>query len=73
MAVSGFWDNPNVAQSVVSQLSTLKSVIGPFEEIQHEVEDLRELFELAAAESEQEELIQLEDDLTNLVKKCEKI
>ena len=73
MAVSGFWDNPNVAQSVVSQLSTLKSVIGPFEEIQHEVKDLRELFELAAAESEQEELIQLEDDLTNLVKKCEKI
>ena len=73
MAVSGFWDNPNVAQSVVSQLSTLKSVIEPFEEIHREVEDLRELFELAAAESEQEELIQLEDDLTNLVKKCEKI
>jgi len=73
MAVSGFWNNPDVAQSVVSQLSTLKSVIGPFEEIQHEVEDLRELFELAAAESEQEELIQLEDDLANLVKKCEQI
>ena len=73
MSRSGFWDNPETAQSVVSQLSALKSVIEPFEEIHREVEDLRELFDLAAAESDGEELAQLEDDLANLLNKCEKI
>ena len=73
MAGAGFWDNPDTAQSVVSQLSALKSVIEPVEETQREVEDLRELFELATAESDKDELIQLEDDLANLVKKCEQI
>ncbi|MBW8040375.1 MAG: peptide chain release factor 2 [Planctomycetes bacterium] len=73
MSRSGFWDNPETAQSVVSQLSALKSVIEPFEEIHREVEDLRELYDLAAAESDEEELAQLEDDLANLVKKCEQI
>ena len=70
---AGFWDNPDAAQSVVSQLSTLKSVIEPVEEIQHEAEDLRELFELAEAESDEDELIQLEEGLVNLIKKCEQI
>ena len=60
MAGAGFWDNPETAQSVVSQLSALKSVIEPVEEIQREVEDLKELFELAAAESDEEELTELE-------------
>jgi len=73
MVGAGFWDNPDTARSVVSQLSALKSVIEPAEKIQREVEDLRELFELAAAESDKDELIQLEDDLANLVKKCEQI
>jgi len=73
MAKAGFWDNPDSAQSVVSQLRALKSVIEPVEEMQREVEDLHELFELAAAESDREELRQLEDDLNALVKRCEQI
>ncbi len=73
MSREGFWDNPDSAQSVVSQLSALKSVIEPVEEIQHEVKDLQELFELAASESDDEELRQLEDDLSALVKRCEQI
>ena len=73
MSKAGFWDNPDAAQSVVSQLSALKSVIEPVEEMQHEVKDLQELFELAAAESDEDELKQLEDDLGALVKRCEQI
>ncbi len=52
MSKAGFWDNPDAAQSVVSQLSALKSVIEPVEEIHREVKDLPELFELASAESD---------------------
>jgi len=73
MSKAGFWDNPDSAQSVVSQLSALKSVIEPVEEMQREVKDLQELFELAAAESDEDELRQLEDDLGALVKRCEQI
>jgi peptide chain release factor 2 len=73
MSKAGFWENPDTAQSVVSQLSALKSVIEPVEEIQREVKDLQELFELAAAESDEDELAQLADDLSALVKRCEQI
>ncbi len=73
MSGAGFWDNPDSAQPVVSQLSALKSIIEPVEEIQREVEDLQELFDMAAADSDKEELTQLEDDLSNLVTRCEQI
>lgn len=73
MSKSGFWDNAEAAQTVVSQLSSLKSVVEPVSELQQEVKDLQELFELAAAESDREELTQLEDHLQALVKKCSQI
>ena len=73
MSRTGFWDNPEAAQSVVSQLSALKSVVEPVEELQHEVEDLRELFELAVSESDKEELNQLEGHLGIVTKKCEQV
>ena len=73
MAGAGFWDNHDTAQRVVSQLSGLKSVIEPMEEIQRKADDLAELFEMAAAELDKEELAQLEKDLAELVKQCEQI
>jgi peptide chain release factor 2 len=73
MSKAGFWDNPDSAQSVVTQLSALKSVVDPVEEVQREVKDIEELFELAETESDAEELGQLQDDLDELVKRCEQI
>ncbi|MBN2137488.1 MAG: peptide chain release factor 2 [Sedimentisphaerales bacterium] len=72
MAQPGFWDNPDAAQSVVTRLSALKTVVGPVEEMQREVEDIAELFELAI-ESDQDELKELAEDLAELTRKCEKI
>ena len=69
----GFWDNPEAAQNVVSQLSALKSVVEPVEEMQHEVKDIQELFELASAESDQDEMAQLDGHLQTLVKRCAQI
>ena len=73
MSKAGFWDNSGTAQSVVSRVSFLKSVIEPVEEVGREVEDLAELLDLAAAESDEDELAQLEDDLAELEKLCERI
>jgi peptide chain release factor 2 len=72
MAKAGFWDNPETAQLVVSQLSALKSVVEPVEELQREVKDLQELYELAA-ESDRDELAQLTEDLASLEKRCVQI
>ena len=65
MSTAGFWDNQEAAQGVVSRLSALKAVVEPVEELNREVEDLAELFELAA-ESDPDELAQLEQDLAAL-------
>lgn len=73
MSEPGFWDNPERAQSIVSQLSALKSVIEPAEELRQEALDLKELFELAADEPDETEFEQLENDLTELVKRCGQI
>jgi peptide chain release factor 2 len=72
MSRPGFWDNAELAQSVVSQLSALKSVIEPVEEIGREANDLAELFELAEA-SDEDEIKQLEADLKQLEKRCGQI
>jgi len=73
MARAGFWDNPETARPICSQLSALKSVIEPVEETSCEVKDLTELLELAADESDKDMLAQLEEDLNELAKKCEQI
>jgi len=72
MAQPGFWDSHDQAQAIVSQLSALKSVVEPAEELQREVQDLQELYELAI-QSDKDELQQLENDLADLVKRCEQI
>ena len=73
MTQPGFWDNPEKAQQITSQLSALKSVVEPVEELEQEVKDLSELFELAAEESDEDELSQLTDDVEALVHRCERI
>ncbi len=72
MGSAGFWDNQDTAQAVVARLSALKAVVEPAEELNREVQDLAELFEMAV-ESDPNELAQLETDLASLVKRCEKI
>ncbi len=73
MSKAGFWDNPDKAQAVVSQLSVLKSIIEPAERLGRSAGDLAELLDLAAAESDEQMLAQLEDDLSALKERCGQI
>jgi len=73
MSEAGFWDNSDSAQSIVAQLSALKSVVEPVEKTLSAACDLAELFELAADESDEETLGQVEKELDELVKQCEQI
>lgn len=73
MAQEGFWDNPEAAKSVVSQISGLKSVIEPVLAADKSIRDIKDLFELAAEENDAETLATIEQDLGVLDKQCEKI
>jgi peptide chain release factor 2 len=73
MSKPGFWDNQESAQGVVTQLSAIKSVVEPMEELQREVKDLTELYTMAAEENDAEELAQLERDVKLLAGRCEQI
>jgi len=73
MSKPGFWDSPDAAQGVVTQLSALKGVVEPVEELQHEVGDLAELCELAAEEADAEELAQLQEDFNTLERRCQQV
>jgi peptide chain release factor 2 len=52
MAASDFWSNRERAQADVEEVSRLRSLINPFQELEREIEDFGALHELAAEESD---------------------
>ncbi|PYJ43875.1 MAG: peptide chain release factor 2, partial [Verrucomicrobia bacterium] len=50
MAASDFWSNRERAQADVEEVSRLRSLINPFEELEREIEDFSALQQLAAEE-----------------------
>ena len=73
MAKADFWVNQDKAKAVVSELSAVKTIVEPVEEVSRAGQDLVELFELAAQENDLEILASIEDDLSELSKRCDKI
>ena len=52
MAAPDFWSNRERAQADVEEVSRLRSLINPFQELEREIEDFRALQELAVEESD---------------------
>src|SRR5438046_8517270 len=52
MAAPDFWSNRERAQTDVEEVSRLRSLINPFQELEREIEDFGALHELAAEEGE---------------------
>jgi peptide chain release factor 2 len=73
MSKPNFWDDQESAQRVINQLKSLKAIIEPAEQLSQDVDDLAEIFEMAAAESDEKTIAQLELDFRKLEKSCEKI
>lgn len=71
MGEPGFWDDNEAAQKTVTDLKTLKSIVGPMDELSSSVEDLSALFEMAdedesIAEEVAQEVVRLEEILEQL-------
>jgi peptide chain release factor 2 len=52
MAAPDFWSNRERAQADIEEVSRLRSLINPFQELEREIEDFGALHELAAEESD---------------------
>jgi len=66
MGQEGFWDNPEAAAEVVSQLKSLKAVIDPVEKVFAGAEDLAALQELAESEDDQAARDEVDQGLAEL-------
>ena len=60
MGESGFWDDNEAAQRVVSELKGLKTVVSPMNDLTDSVGDLEVLFEMAEEDSSVQEEVEAE-------------
>jgi peptide chain release factor 2 len=67
MSQPGFWENNETAQKTVIELKSLKSIVGPMQELTRSVDDLAALFEMA------EEDPSIEGEVTSEVNRLESI
>lgn len=73
MSAEGFWDNPESAKKIVSELSAIKSLTEPVQKAVAEISSLAELFELAQEEDDQATISEVVKDLTELESQCSQI
>ncbi len=73
MAEAGFWDNPDSAKGVVSQISAVKSIIEPVRQAERQASELCELLEIAEAENDEQVIESIASDAEKLQKVCERI
>jgi peptide chain release factor 2 len=66
MEQSDFWNVPQKAQTIVSEMKTLKALVGPLPQYEQQAMDLRECLELAEAEKDEATAQQLVDEFTRL-------
>ncbi len=73
MLATDFWDNREKAQSIMSELSSAKSVINTFNSIMKEIEDFSALGELAIEDKSEEMVLEAESSWKILSQKIDKI
>jgi peptide chain release factor 2 len=72
MGAPGFWDDNESAQKTIVELKTVRSIVGPLDELSNSVEDFGALFEMAAEdESIEEEVLSEVDRLEKLLAELE--
>ena len=75
MNAPDFWNNQDSANKIVRELKYLRSIVEPFEHLEHRVEDLDELAEICSEDPEsvvevKDELFSLEPELNELETKA---
>lgn len=64
----GFWDNREKAQQIVSRLSEIKGIVGPYQKMTNEMLDYLEYFQMLKEENDEEHLLEFENEIVNFEK-----
>src|SRR5690349_14125082 len=73
MGEPGFWDNPESAKGIVSEMKTIKAMLDPVEELLTGIDDVRAMYELAEEAGDAETMNEADRMLADLEKKGEKV
>ena len=73
MGEPGFWDNPEAAKSLVSEMKALKAAVDPIESLLTGLEDVRALYQLGEEAGDTGTLEEADKALADLESKGEKI
>jgi peptide chain release factor 2 len=71
MAAPGFWDDPEQAQDVISEMNAVKSNVDAFEKLQQEYEDAAMMAELAEEEGDEELAAETAEAIKGIVAKVD--
>ncbi len=63
MAAPGFWDDPDKAQKVAQEANNLKSDVDTFNSLNHKLEDLETLWEMAMEDQDDSLVAEMESEL----------
>ncbi len=72
MTFPDFWDDNDKAQSVISELNAVKSVVEQYDRLNSEQEDLQMMLELAEEESDESLEADVVSGVEELVRKVER-
>ncbi len=73
MGRSGFWDNQEKAQEVVSELKSLKTIVAPVTDLHRRIEDLEVLYELAAEDGGEDAIQETVEEAIKLTQQLERV
>ncbi len=73
MGSPGFWDNPEAAKPVISEMKVLKATIDPVEAMLAGLSDCRTMYELGTEAGDEATLLEADAMLTDLESKAERI
>jgi len=73
MNETGFWDNPESAKGIVSEMKTIKVVLDPVEELLAGVDDVKAMYELADEAGDADAMAEADRMLADLERKGEKV
>ena len=73
MGEGGFWDNPEAAKGVVSELKLIKAAVTPVQDLLSQIDDVRALYQLGEEAGDQESLAEADRQLSELEKRGAKV
>jgi peptide chain release factor 2 len=73
MSASGFWDDPQKAQQVSQKVTQLKSTLEPWKKLIAKINDINEIFELAASSEDSSLEAEIANEIEQLEKEYEKL